>query len=130
MVGERGFEPPTPWSRIGCRRNLWMQKSLALLQMHEGEEVEALALLSEVQAKLRLGCGHRLGFALDSFIRFCLPAGAPPNRRQNEKLREPAPLIFKSARGAATILIPEPPGSGINRVRFPLHNSLIFLYFC
>jgi hypothetical protein len=98
--------------------------------MHEGEEVEALALLSEVQAKLRLGCGHRLGFALDSFIRFCLPAGAPPNRRQNEKLREPAPLIFKSARGAATILIPEPPGSGINRVRFPLHNSLIFLYFC
>ena len=110
MVGERGFEPPTPWSRIGCRRNLWMQKSLALLQMHEGEEVGSLALLSEVQAKLRLGCSRRLRFALGLFLRFYLPAGAPPKRQQNEKLREPAPLILKSARGAATTLIPEPLG--------------------
>jgi len=42
-----------------------MQKSLALLQMHEGEEVGSLAALSEVQAKLRLGCSRRLGFALE-----------------------------------------------------------------
>jgi len=88
--------------------------------MHRGKRVGRRSGSSEVQAKLRLGCSRRLGFALDLFIGFCLRAGAPPKRQQNEKLRESAPLIFKSARGAASTQIPEPTAQ---RILFP-HQEL------
>jgi hypothetical protein len=41
-----------------------MQKSLALLQMHEGEEVGLSSASSEFQEKMRLGDMCRLGLAL------------------------------------------------------------------
>jgi hypothetical protein len=67
LVGERGFEPPTPWSRIGCRSWLQSLMAWALLQMHEGEEVGLSSASSEFQEKMRLGGIYRLGFTHLSF---------------------------------------------------------------
>jgi len=55
LVGERGFEPPTPWSRIGCGVGVSLWGSEVLGQMHRGKRVGLSSGSSEFPEKMRLG---------------------------------------------------------------------------
>jgi hypothetical protein len=55
LVGERGFEPPTPWSRIGCRIKVALSGSEAQAASALGEKTWAQFWIERISGEDEAG---------------------------------------------------------------------------